>query len=210
MEIAKGLSLRLTTGSILGFKAQVPRTARKIPMDPETILDRAHKLDAQALAALHDQFYPVVYRYVRYRLMDEQLVEDIASEVFLRMLDALRHKGTRIREPRAWLLGTASHLIHDHLRQKYRQRVDNIEEHEDFPDGIHPEAAVEQSMQSQQVRLAIQKLTDDQQEVLALRFSMECSLEETALVMEKSVNAVKVLQFRAIAALRKLLEDRLQ
>jgi RNA polymerase sigma-70 factor (ECF subfamily) len=45
-------------------------------------------------------------------------------------------------------------------------------------------------------------LTPEQQHVLALRFSQELSLEETAAVMGKNVNAVKVLQFRAVQALR--------
>jgi len=46
-------------------------------------------------------------------------------------------------------------------------------------------------------------LTPEQQQVLVLRFSMEFSLEETALVMKKSVGAIKTLQFRALGALRR-------
>ena len=52
------------------------------------------------------------------------------------------------------------------------------------------------------VREAIRQLTPEQQHVLALRFSQELSLEETAAVMGKTITAVKVLQFRAVQALR--------
>jgi RNA polymerase sigma-70 factor (ECF subfamily) len=51
-------------------------------------------------------------------------------------------------------------------------------------------------------------LTVDQQHVLALRFAEEYSLEETAHIMGKTIGAVKTLQFRALAALRRLLEEK--
>jgi RNA polymerase sigma-70 factor (ECF subfamily) len=54
------------------------------------------------------------------------------------------------------------------------------------------------------------QLTSEQQHVLALRFADEHSLEETAAIMEKSVNAVKALQFRAIASLRRIFEEQFQ
>jgi RNA polymerase sigma-70 factor (ECF subfamily) len=50
-------------------------------------------------------------------------------------------------------------------------------------------------------------LTADQQNVLALRFSQGYSLEETASLMKKNVNAIKALQFRALAALQRKLRE---
>jgi RNA polymerase sigma-70 factor (ECF subfamily) len=48
-------------------------------------------------------------------------------------------------------------------------------------------------------------LTEDQQQVLALRFGQGYSLEETAAVMKKKINAVKALQFRALNALQRVM-----
>jgi RNA polymerase sigma-70 factor (ECF subfamily) len=176
-------------------------------MEPETLLARARDLDDQALAAIHDQYYPIVYRYVRYRLEDDQVVEDIAADVFLRLLDALSRRSSDIRDLRAWLLGTTANLINDHLRRKYRRPIENIEDFE-FLSGLdNPVNSVEINEQQQQVRGALEQLTTDQQQVLSLRFLLECSIEETARVMRKTEGAVKVLQFRAIASLRKFLED---
>ncbi len=171
-----------------------------------------YELDAQALAEVHDQLYPVVYRYVRFRIDDEQMVEDITSEVFLRMLDALKKDGRKIRDLRAWLLGTASHLIADHFRLKYRRNEDQIEEHENLPDGASTEGLVEQAFRKAEVRQAVQCLTEDQQHVLALRFSLEMSVEETARTLGKSAGAVKVLQFRALQTLRRMMgiEEKVQ
>jgi hypothetical protein len=61
---------------------------RNRTMEPDTLIERIHQMDPEALASVHDQFYPVIFHYVHYRLEDDQLVEDITSEVFMRMLDA--------------------------------------------------------------------------------------------------------------------------
>lgn len=178
-------------------------------MTLEDHLARAKKQDMQSLTALHDQLYPLVYRYVSYRLEDEQAREDIVSETFVRLLDVLHRPGQNVQDVRAWLIGTAAHLVSDHYRRQYRRPESGLEQHEDLPDGQHtPEHAAEQNQARSEVHRALKKLTGDQQHVLALRFSQEFSLEETARLMKKSVNAVKVLQFRALAALRRAMDER--
>ena len=172
----------------------------------ETLLARAQNLDEESLAQLHDRYYPVVYRYVRYRLENAQIVEDISSEVFLRLLDYFHKRKGEIRDLRAWLLGTAGNIINDHLRQKYRGRQESLEQHEGLHAVDNPQHAAEHHEKQNNVQQAIQKLTRDQQHVLALRFSQELSIEETARIMRKTAGAVKVLQFRALASLRRLLE----
>jgi RNA polymerase sigma-70 factor (ECF subfamily) len=79
-----------------------------------------------------------------------------------------------------------------------------------LPDGSHLERSYEEEWVQQQVVQALQELTPEQQHVLALRFSDERSLEETASILGKSVTAVKGLQFRAIATLKRILEDRIK
>jgi RNA polymerase sigma-70 factor (ECF subfamily) len=99
-------------------------------------------------------------------------------------------------------------LIYDHLRRKYRHPTEELEQHEDLPDDLHPEAIVERDMSNQVIRGYIKELTEDQQKVLSLRFSQGMSVGETARIVHKSVNAVKVLQYRALSTLRRLLEGR--
>jgi RNA polymerase sigma-70 factor (ECF subfamily) len=174
----------------------------------DDLFEQAKKLDPQALGSLHDQLYPVIFRYVTYRLQDDQLCEDITSEVFVRLIDALHHKDHKIKDVRAWVIGVASNLINDHFRQKYRRKVENLEDHADLPDHQSTEGSVDRSLTMSEIRWAMTRLTPDQQHVLALRFSQDLSLEETAGIIGKSVNAVKVLQFRALAAMRRQLEER--
>lgn len=177
--------------------------------DSETILARAQKLDPQALALLHDELYPVVYRFVFFRLDDAQVCEDITAEVFLRLIETFKKPNSQIQDARAWLLGTASHLVMDHMRNKYRRPVEPLENQENrLQDGTSPERAAEDTMHFDQVRSVMGSLSADQQTVLALRFSQDCSLEETARLMGKTIGAVKVLQFRALEKLRRKLEER--
>lgn len=176
-------------------------------MSEDDLLNRARLFDHATLSALHDQLYPVIYRYVRFRLDDDQACEDITSEVFVRFLKALRQSDRVIEDIRAWMLGTASNLIHDYYRVKYRRPVENLEDHESLVSPLATESAIERRFTLEELRQAVRYLTLDQQNVLALRFSQELSIEETAKIVGKSVNAVKVLQFRALAALRRILAD---
>ncbi|UCH61468.1 MAG: sigma-70 family RNA polymerase sigma factor [Anaerolineales bacterium] len=179
-------------------------------MNPEETLKRIKRFDLATLAEIHDQYYPQIYRYVCYRLGENQVCEDISSEVFLRLLDALHRKRGPRQNLRGWLFGTASNLVNDHLRGLYRRQVESLDQGYEQSNGELLEKNYEQDWVQEQVRRAIQQLTSEQQHVLALRYSEERSLEETAEIMGKSLTAVKGLQFRAIGALRRILGDQFQ
>lgn len=170
------------------------------------LLERAQQMDVQALAQLHDMYYPAVYRYVRYRLDDEQVTEDICSDVFLRLLNHFHRQKGEIHDLRAWLLGTAANLVNDYFRHKYRRPTEALENHEGLASRDDPRQTAEHNDHRRAVQKAIQQLTNEQQHVLSLRFGQELSIEETAQMMNKTVGAIKVLQFRALAAIRRLLE----
>jgi RNA polymerase sigma-70 factor, ECF subfamily len=178
-------------------------------MHSEDTLIGARRLDPAVLTQIHDRYYPEIYRYVRYRLDDERVCEDIASEVFLRFLDALHRRRGPEQNLRGWLFGTASNLVNDHLRNRYTRKTERLDDHQNIFDDKHPEHTAEISWQEDQLRLAIQELTPEQQHVLALRFADERSIEETAGLMGKTITAIKALQFRAIASLRRVLNGRI-
>jgi len=159
-------------------------------------------MDSQTIGAVYDQYFSEVYRYVLYRVGDQSTAEDIASDVFIRLLEAVQAGRGPQSNLKGWLIGTASHVVLDHMRKKYRRAEEEIPE--SLPD-LQPGPAneVDQREQNRAVQGAYAKLTPEQQHVLALRFGQGYSLEETALFMDKNVNAVKALQFRALAALQR-------
>lgn len=163
-------------------------------------------LDSQSIGAIYDQYFSEVHRYVRYRVDDDALAEDIASDVFVRLLEASQKRQGPQTNLRGWLIATASHAVNDHLRRRYRRPTEALTEF--VPDGAPGVTAeVDLREQNRAVQSAYARLTAEQQDVLALRFGQGYSLEETALTMKRKVNAVKALQFRALAALQRLIGE---
>ena len=159
--------------------------------DDRHALDGLRDLDQQVIGAVYDQYFSEVYRYVLYRLGDPTLAEDIASDVFVRLLEAAQSKRAPETNIKGWLIGTASHIVMDHMRKKYRRPEEEISD--SLPDLTPgPATEVDQREQNRIVNNAYSQLTPEQQHVLALRFGQGYSLEETANYMNKNVNAVKV------------------
>ncbi len=165
-------------------------------------LDGLQKLDSQVIAAVYDRYFPEVYRYVFYRFGNVGLAEDIASDVFVRLLEAVKKRRGPQKNIKGWLLSTASNAVADHLRRVYSRPTEALSE--SMPDlGSSLTDEIDRRQQSDSIRTAYVQLTSDQQNVLALRFGDGYSLEETAAVMRKKVNAIKALQFRALASLER-------
>ena len=170
--------------------------------DGQQELKDLRELDSKTIGAVYDQYFSEVYRYVLYRIGDQTLAEDIASDVFIRLLEAAQNGRPPQTNLKGWLIGTASHIVSDHLRKKYRRPEEEISESQ--PDlSPDPASEVDQREQNRIVNNAYSQLTSEQQHVLALRFGQGYSLEETAVFMNKNINAVKALQFRALAALQR-------
>jgi RNA polymerase sigma-70 factor (ECF subfamily) len=139
---------------------------------------------------------------VRYRVSDESTAEDIASDVFVRLLVAAQKKQGPQTNLRGWLIATASNAINDHHRRRYRRPTEALSESmADRSPTVHAE--IDTREQNRLVLSAIAQLTGEQQQVLALRFGQGYSIEETAALMNKNINAVKALQFRALASLQR-------
>jgi RNA polymerase sigma-70 factor (ECF subfamily) len=160
------------------------------------------KLDSQSIGAIYDRYFPEIYRYVRYRISDDTLAEDIASDVFVRLMEASQKKKGPQTNLRGWLIATASNAVNDHHRRHYRRPVEALSE--TMPDGsasVHSQVDVRE--QNRVVQEALVQLTEEQQHVLALRFGQGYSVEETASILKKNINAIKALQFRALASLQR-------
>jgi len=175
-----------------------------MPLPEQNELEDLKRLDPQAISATYDRYFPEVYRFVRYRLNDEHVAEDIASDVFVRLLEALQSGRGPQTNLKSWLLSTASHIVIDHLRKAYRRPESELPE--TVPDGLPgPSSEYEKRESDSRLKNAMLTLTEEQQYVITLRFNQAYSLEETADLMQRNVNSVKQLQFRALAALNRAL-----
>lgn len=171
--------------------------------EEQSELEGLKNLDSQVIGAVYDRYFVDVYRFVYYRLNDEQVAEDISSDTFVRLLEAVKKRRGPQTNLKGWLLATASHAVTDHLRQAYRHPDEALSDM--IPNGAGSSISdeVDRREQVNTFQHAYINLTSEQQIVLALRFGDGYSLEETARVMQKNVNAVKALQFRALAAIQR-------
>ena len=193
--------LRVNIFSSIPFNSRGAET-HMLNFDEQNALDGVENLDSTAIGAIYDKYFPEVYRYVRYRLNDQFLAEDITSEVFVRLLQAIQKKRGPSSNLKAWLLATASHIVTDYIRRTYRRPTEVLPE--DVLDSSSlPGDEYDRRQDIRDFQQAFSRLTGEQQHVLSLRFGEGYSLEETASLLKKKVNAVKALQFRALAALQR-------
>jgi RNA polymerase sigma-70 factor (ECF subfamily) len=171
--------------------------------DDGRTVEEVRRLDPHAVGAIYDRYFIDVYRYVRYRINDDGIAEDVASDVFVRLLEALRKAQGPQSNVRSWLLATASNAVNDHLRRQYRRPLAQLTDNMQADANVSVE--VDEREQNRAVKRAYTQLTAEQQHVLALRFGLGYSLEETAEQLKKKVNAVKALQFRALASLQRMM-----
>ena len=173
---------------------------------PPDDLKGLRRLEPEAITQIHNRYFPDVFRFARYRLGDPALAEDVAGETFTRLLESSSRGRGPDKNVRGWLLRTASNLVHDYYRAHYSKPTDELVETiaSDEPGPAHH---AEDAEEKHALREALKQLTEDQLNVLALRFGSGLSLAETASVLGKKPNAIKALQFRAIGALRKSLSD---
>ena len=169
----------------------------------QELLTQAGQFDSCALAEIYDIYSPRLYRYSVRLLGDDCAAEDCVSETFSRFLKALQAgKGPR-DYLQAYLFRTAHNLVVDH----YRRQSPTEDLDEDLPQAETTESVAEDNLRQSRVRAALHKLTEDQQQVVALKFLEGWENEEIAHALHKPIGAVKSLQHRALAQLQKILLD---
>jgi RNA polymerase sigma-70 factor (ECF subfamily) len=175
-----------------------------LAIDDSVLLKRAREYDAQALAEIYDRYAELIYRYLYRYLGNAELAEDLTSEVFLRLLQVLGTARAPRDQIRGWLYRVAHNLAMDWFRQQAKGTSLPLDE-ELVADSTSPLANMESHQDKQRLVEAISQLTTCQQQVIVLRFGEGLKLGEIGQLLGKSEGSVKLIQFRAIRRLRKLL-----
>lgn len=161
--------------------------------------------DGQALAAIYDALSDRVYRYALVILRDHEAAEDVTSEVFLGVLRNIGsfewRQGSSFE---SWLFRIAHNVIVDERRRQTRRpTVPLIEEDEMYLVGpADVEDSVIDSVELREAWRSVAGLPKGQRQVLELRLVAGLSAEETGEILGKSAGAVRVLQHRALSAIR--------
>ena len=171
------------------------------------LYERAKAFDADALTAIYDRYESKIYSYVYHRVGDPNVAQDLTSQVFLRMLEAIQNEQAWRSSFSGWLYRIAHNLVVDFYRRRGRTGQSSLEDlgllvasSED------PLQAAERTLAGERLRATINLLTEEQAQVVTLRFLEELSVAEVAATMGKSEGAIKALQYRAVVRLRSLLD----
>lgn len=154
--------------------------------------------DRKAFAQIYEVFLEKVYGYFFYRVKQKELAEDLTQECFLKIMKNLEKYRVKEASFSAWVFTIARHTLIDHYRVKREEIL--LENGSELKER---EKEIEKVSVRDLLEKALLNIKEDYREVIYLRFLMDLSLKETAKVMGKTENAVKLLQFRAIKALKK-------
>ncbi|HLP82128.1 MAG TPA: sigma-70 family RNA polymerase sigma factor [Nitrosomonas sp.] len=175
-------------------------------MDESALLRAAKTLDKDGLTIIFDMYAPAIYKYALRLCRDPIKADNIVGDVFSQLLEQCARGKGPVTNLRSYLFQIAYHLIVDQTRH-YHHLVDL----EVVPESIIPITSSSQYQVEERVLLDAlvsalnSELNEIQRHVITLRFLEGFSLKETALVVGKKVNSVKVIQNRGVARLRKCL-----
>lgn len=147
-----------------------------------------------------------VYRYALARLGNPQDAEDVTSDIFKRAWSSLpryRPEGAF----KSWLFSIAHRAVADHYRKHGPPTVTLDSLAEIIDPAVQPEEGALTSEQLRQVFAALASLSQEQQEVITLRFLSDLRYEEIARIMGKRESAVKMTAYRALEQLRRRIPD---
>ncbi len=175
--------------------------------EEDHLLARARGGDQAATMEIYERYFQPIYQFIRLRTNDAAAAEDIAANVFLKLVTALRGRNAPTHSLRGWLFQVARSELYQQFGKERRYPTTTLDEWIPATSDHEPEIEFMRRLNVQRARQALRMLTPEQQEVLILRFGQALSLEETADVMGKGVGAVKSLQSRAVNTLRGILGD---
>lgn len=183
------------------MKSERPAGNRETGSDEARLVQKAKSGDASAFGRLYDASVDRIYRYIFFRVTDEDIAQDLTSDVFLKAWENLgryRPGGPFV----AWLYTIARNTLIDH----YRTRKQSVSL--DLTVIKHDGKLDEQLDLQYEVRAlqqAMEYLTEEQREVLTLRFIAEMDTGQIAERMRKSEGAIRALQMRALQALARVM-----
>jgi RNA polymerase sigma-70 factor (ECF subfamily) len=170
--------------------------------DSELVI-RAKAGDHSAFTQIYERYAPAIYRYIYFRIGEAELAEDLQAEVFLRMLEGIHRYEDRGWPISAWLYRIAHDRTIDTIRRRRNRQQLPLEAWGGMCDG--PEGAVSAQMDYEEIKRTLDDLTEDQRQVIQMRFLADMSIQEVATKLGRTEGSVKALQHRGLQSLARRL-----
>ena len=171
-------------------------------LSDEILLGMIAKGNKRAFSTLYERYINVIYNYIFFQVNgNHHDTEDLTEEVFLRAFTVVLEKPKKHSNFKALLYRIARNLVIDQYRTN-KVELD-IEVASNISDKqLNPEESIENAQLSEELTKAIKKLKPNLQSIIILRYVLNMDTKEIAEYMGISKNYVRVLQFRALQALK--------
>jgi RNA polymerase sigma-70 factor, ECF subfamily len=170
----------------------------------ESLVGRAASGDTGAFGRLYDIYADRIYRHIYYRTSNVEDARDLTQEVFIKAWGGLA-KYKRTKTPfLGWLFTISHNRVIDYYRTKKDHTYLNDAILMEDPDR-NPDKMIENQFDRQEVRRAILKLPEEQQQVIMMSFIEGFEYREIATVLNKSEGNIRVIVFRALKKMREIL-----
>lgn len=191
------------------MNSQSAKRSRMPLVNERQLVLQAQAGSAEAFGQLYDAYMERIYRFIYFRVEDQQTAEDLTSQVFLRAWNNLDRFRLGRTPYLAWLYTIAHNAVIDHYRtRKVTIALEDVRlSQPDYAEVV--ENNIDFAVEMKSIKSAMQTLTDDQQQVLTLKFIEGMSNDEIAQHLGKREGAVRALQMRGLRALAKQLEEKI-
>ncbi|MEK7507932.1 MAG: sigma-70 family RNA polymerase sigma factor [Patescibacteria group bacterium] len=171
------------------------------------IIKRAVRGDSSAFGLLYDHYQPKIYRFALVKVSHREEAEDLTHQVFLKAWQSIESYQDLGFPFSSWLYRIARNHVVDYYRtKKVTESIDDTDP-EKAPVEHSLNSDLLEKLEVERVKNAIRKLKPEYQDVIIMRFVEDLPIRETALALDKSEGAIKLLQHRAIKEIQKMLGE---
>lgn len=164
--------------------------------------DSARPVDKDVLVGIFDRYAPAMYRYAVHLAGDPNLADQIVGDVFANFLERFVAGNGPISNIRSYLYQSTYHCLVNETRYAKRRAPLTVMDLQPRQPEAGPRYLDDKLLFEQVIQAVQHDLTPDQRHVIVLRFLEEFSLRETAAILGKGIEHIKVIQNRALTRLR--------
>lgn len=157
----------------------------------------------EIFAELYDEFMPKVFRYIHYKVSNQQLAEDLTSTVFEKALVNFDKYSSDKAAFSTWVFSIARNSLIDFYRTNKMKKQVSLDGAIEMPSREpSPQEVVEKKAEQECLRGCLSRLPEEDQEIIALKFAGEFNNRQIARMLGLSESNVGVRLFRAVKKLR--------
>lgn len=172
----------------------------------EKLVAQVQKGNKEAFEELYEIFINPIYRYVYYRIPQNE-VEDLVENIFIKTWEKINKYKRQKNSFAAWLFKITQNTITDFYRARKAPLVELDINIADTNREHNPIKQTQSTINNSYLKEAITKINPQYQEIIILKFINELTNKEISKILGKTEGALRILQFRALKALKEILNE---